>query len=65
MRLSDIMANAGLAGYAEIALILFMVAFVAIVWRIFRPGRKPEMDAAARMPLDDERPQSLRTGDRT
>ena len=30
--------NAGLSGYAEIALILFMVAFVAIVVRIFRPG---------------------------
>ena len=63
MRLSDIMGNAGLAGYAEIALILFMVAFVAIVWRIFRPGRQQEMNAAARMPLDDEQPQDLRTGD--
>ena len=64
MRLSDIMANAGLAGYAEIALILFMVAFVAIVFRIFRKGRREEMQAAARMPLDDEHPQELRNGDR-
>ena len=65
MRLSDIMANAGLAGYAEIALILFMVVFAAIVWRIFRPGRQQEMNAAARMPLDDEHPQEPRTGDRS
>jgi len=65
MRLSDIMANAGLAGYAEIALILFMVAFVAIVVRIFWPGRRHEMNAAARMPLDDEHPQEPRTGDRS
>jgi len=64
MRLSDIMSNAGLAGYAEIALILFLVAFIAIVIRIFRPGRRKEMQAAARMPLDDERPQEPRTGDR-
>lgn len=64
MRLSDIMSNAGLAGYAEIALILFMVAFIAIVIRIFWPGRRKEMQAAARMPLDDERPQEPRTGDR-
>lgn len=64
MRLSDIMSHAGLAGYAEIALILFMVAFIAIVIRIFRPGRRQEMQAAARMPLDDEHPQEPRTGDR-
>jgi cbb3-type cytochrome oxidase subunit 3 len=64
MRLSDIMSNAGLAGYAEIALILFMVAFIAIVIRIFRPSRRNEMQAAARMPLDDEHPQEPRTGDR-
>ena len=64
MRLSDIMSNAGLAGYAEIALILFMVAFIGIVIRIFRPGRRQEMQAAARMPLDDEHPQEPRTGDR-
>ena len=64
MRLSDIMSGAGLAGYAEIALILFMVAFIGIVIRIFRPGRRKEMQAAARMPLDDEHPQEPRTGDR-
>lgn len=64
MRLSDIMANAGLSGYAEIALVLFLVAFVAIVVRIFWPGRRREMDAASRMPLDDEHPQTPRPGDR-
>lgn len=64
MRLSDIMANAGLALYAEIALILFVVAFVAIAVRIFRPGRKAEMDAAARLPLEDDPPPAPRTGGR-
>jgi cbb3-type cytochrome oxidase subunit 3 len=63
MRLSDIMAHAGLSGYAEIALVLFLVAFLAIVVRIFWPGRGKEMDAASRMPLDDEHPQTPRTGD--
>ena len=37
MRLSDVMSHAGLAGYAEIALILFFLAFVVaflsyLVW---------------------------------
>jgi cbb3-type cytochrome oxidase subunit 3 len=54
MRLSDVMSNAGLSGYAEVALILFLLAFLGIVWAIFRPGTKPAMDAAARMPIDDD-----------
>ncbi|MFN8586370.1 MAG: cbb3-type cytochrome c oxidase subunit 3 [Candidatus Eisenbacteria bacterium] len=54
MRLTDVMSHAGLAGYAEFALVLFMLAFLGIVWAAFRPGNKPAMDAAARMPIDDE-----------
>mgnify|MGYP001286662250 CR=1 FL=1 len=53
MRLTDIMSNAGLAGYAEIALILFIIAFAAIAIRIFLPSRKGEMDEVSRLPLDD------------
>ena len=64
MRLSDIMGNAGLSGYAEIALLLLLAAFLAIVLRIFWPGRKKEMDAASRMPLDDDHPVTPRSGDR-
>lgn len=63
MRLSDIMANAGLAGYAEVALVLFFLAFLAIVIRTFWPGRRRELEAASRMPLDDERPTGPSTGD--
>jgi len=65
MRLSDIMSNAGLSGYAEIALILFLAAFLAIAIRIFWPGRKKEMDEISRMPLDDEKPVTPRPGDRS
>ncbi len=65
MRLSDIMSNAGLSGYAEIALILFLAAFLAIAIRIFWPGRKKEMDEISRMPLDDEQPVTPRPGDRS
>lgn len=54
MRLSDVMGHAGLAGYAEVALILFVLAFLGICAAIFRPGNKPAMDAAARMPIDDD-----------
>jgi cbb3-type cytochrome oxidase subunit 3 len=61
MKLSDIMSAAGLSWYAEVALVLFMLAFVLVLWRIFRPSAKARYDVAARMPLDDEHPQTPRT----
>ncbi|MHB1311915.1 MAG: cbb3-type cytochrome oxidase subunit 3 [Gemmatimonadaceae bacterium] len=60
MKLSDIMSAAGLSAYAEIAMILFIVAFVAIVINTFAPSRQKTYDAASRMPLDDEHPQTPR-----
>jgi cbb3-type cytochrome oxidase subunit 3 len=56
MRLSDVMGHSGLSGYAEIALVLFLAAFLAIVVWTFRPGHKAEMDAMSRMPLEDDVP---------
>ncbi|HEY6572451.1 MAG TPA: hypothetical protein VI198_03960 [Candidatus Eisenbacteria bacterium] len=56
MKLSDIMGNSGLALYAVIAMILFILVFVAVVIRIFAT-RRSDMDRNARLPLDDgERP---------
>jgi len=57
------MAHAGLAGYAEIALILFLAAFVSIVVWTFWPSRKPAYDRASRLPLEDEAPAPAREGD--
>jgi cbb3-type cytochrome oxidase subunit 3 len=56
MKLSDIMGHAGLAGYAEIALVIFILAFLVLLIRIFAPSRRQEMDRARQMPLDDEHP---------
>lgn len=53
MRLTDIMSNAGLAGYAEIALILFVAAFAVVAVLTFLPSRQREMDEASRLPLED------------
>lgn len=60
MKLSDIMAAAGLAGWAQAALILFLVAFVAILVAVFAPSRRGEFEAASRMPLNDDIPVSPR-----
>jgi cbb3-type cytochrome oxidase subunit 3 len=54
MSLTEIMSNAGLSRYAEVALLLFFCAFVIIVWRIFRPGQRKWLEQQARLPLDDD-----------
>ncbi len=53
MSLSDVVSRSGLAGYAEVALLLFMAAFLGVVWTVWRRGTQAEWDSAARMPLDD------------
>jgi len=57
MRLSDVMSHAGLAGYAVVALVLFLAAFVAIVVRVARRSSSAEFARASRMPLDDAAPR--------
>ena len=58
MRLSDVMSHAGLAGYAIVALILFLAAFVAVVAWIARRSSSNEFARASRLPLEDDAPTS-------
>lgn len=60
MSLTQIMSAAGLDLYPQVSLILFLIAFAFICWRVFSPRFKATYDAAARMPLDDEHPQTPR-----
>ena len=54
MRLSDIMAAAGLSIYAEVALALFFGSFVAVAWSVLARRNQPTWDAARFIPLSDE-----------
>ncbi len=54
MKLSDIMSAAGLASYAEIGLVLFAVAFVAVAIRVLWFDEREELDSIARIPLEPE-----------
>jgi cbb3-type cytochrome oxidase subunit 3 len=60
--LTDVMGHAGLAGYAVAGMILFILACAAIVAWIYWPGRRREMDEAARLPLEDDGATNPRTG---
>lgn len=64
MSLTEIMSGAGLSRYAEIALVLFFLAFLVILWRIYAPSRKRALERAARIPLhDDNDTPSTQRGD--
>ena len=56
MSLTELMSGAGLSRYAEYALLLFVFAFVLIMWRVFRPSKRAELERQARLPLEDEHP---------
>jgi cbb3-type cytochrome oxidase subunit 3 len=62
MSTKDIMARAGISIYGEIALIVFILAFLYILWRVYKPSRRAEMKRMARLPLDDDPAPTHRSG---
>ncbi len=62
MKLSDVVSQAGLAGYAEIALILFLLVFVVVMVRTWRPSRRDELEAQRMLPLEPDSPAPPREG---
>jgi hypothetical protein len=56
MRLSDIMSAMQLGTYAEIALVLFMLAFAAIGANVFWRRNAAVWERARHLPLDLELP---------
>ncbi len=64
MKLVDVMSASGLSGYAIIALLLFVIAFVAVVLLLFAPGQAARHAADARLPFtDDESRPAQRAGE--
>jgi len=61
VKLSDVMSAMNLASYAEVALLLFFAAFIAVVIWVFRQSNARHWESAREMPLDDEHPQEPRS----
>lgn len=54
MKLSDVVSHAtGLAIYAEIGMVLFLIAFVLIWVDVMRKQRRPLLQDQSMLPLDD------------
>jgi hypothetical protein len=52
MRLSDIMSGLQLSSYAEIAMLIFLGAFVAVTLSLFIGTRATEWERYSRLPLE-------------
>jgi len=66
MSLTDIMSAAGLTTWAELALILCFITFMAIVVWVFAVRAKPSYEHQRQLPLDDEAgaaPHAAKGGD--
>jgi len=56
MKLSDVMSAMGLAGYAEVALVLFIAIFIGVVLHVYRKDGRAQYERAAQIPLHDDVP---------
>lgn len=61
MRLSDIMSAMALSSYAEVALVIFMIVFMAVALRLLSKRHEAQWNAARYMPLDDLHPIAPQT----
>ena len=52
-RLADVVGASGLSGYAIVALLLFVLAFLLVLAAVFAPSRRAEHQRAALLPFDD------------
>ena len=62
MSLADLMSGARLDWYAQVSLLLFLGAFLLIVWRVLSPRFRDRDARVAALPLEDDAhvPASLR-----
>ena len=52
--LSDVVSGAGLSGYAEIALVIFLIAFIGIVISLLAPSKRLTYERMRHLPIDGE-----------
>lgn len=53
MRLSDIMGSLDLSIYPQVAMVIFVAVFAAVMVRLFGRSRSGELNRAAALPLEE------------
>jgi cbb3-type cytochrome oxidase subunit 3 len=56
--LTDVVSGSGLSGYAEIALVIFLVAFLGVVISLFVPSKQRTYEHLRQLPMDGDSPAS-------
>ena len=62
--LTDVVSGAGLSVYAEVALLIFLIAFLGIVISLFAPGKRRMYERMRHLPIErdnDIEPSSIGT----
>ena len=52
--LHEVVAGAGLTFWAEAALVMFLTAFLAVLWWVYGVRRAADYDQVAALPLDED-----------
>ena len=52
--LTDVVSGAGLSLYAEVALVIFLLAFLGVVISLFVPSRQVMYEHLRRLPIDSD-----------
>ena len=60
IHLADAVGASGLAFYAIVAMVLFIIAFLLILIPILAPGRAARYERARLLPLDEPPPHTAR-----
>ena len=53
MRTSDVVSGADVTALPQIALLIFLAVFAAVLWRVFRPSSAPRLKRESVLPLED------------
>ena len=53
--LTDVVSGAGLSVYAEVALVIFLIAFVGIVISLFAPSKRRMYEHLRHLPIDEDK----------
>lgn len=63
MSMSELMSGMNLAAYPTIALVIFLLVFAAIAFRVLFRRDREEFERAARLPLEDSVEIKPRSGE--
>jgi cbb3-type cytochrome oxidase subunit 3 len=56
MSLSELMSNMNLTFWPQVALVIFMVIFVGVVFKTFAKSQQSKHEEASRLPLEGDEP---------